>query len=228
MNNNLLFELINVEKSIIEENKEELKILKGINLKIEKGETVAIVGPSGAGKTTLLNIMAGLDRPTKGRVIFCQKELHSLSVYERANIRNKFMGFVFQSHHLLPEFSVIENVAMPALIKGESFSEATKRALEILEIVGLKDKINQPVSNLSGGEKQLVSIARAVVMKPMVILADEPTGNLDIKNANMISDLLLELNEKIGTTLIVVTHNLELSLKMERRINLYGGEIKKD
>ena len=226
--NDVLFELINVEKSIIEENKEELKILKGINLKIKKGETVAIVGPSGAGKTTLLNIMGGLDRPTKGKVIFCQKELNLLSAYERANIRNRFMGFVFQSHNLLPEFSVIENVAMPAIIKGESFAEATKRALEILKIIGLKDKIYQPVSNLSGGEKQLVSIARAVVMKPMVILADEPTGNLDIKNANMISDLLIDLNKKIGTTLIIVTHNLELSLKMERRINLYGGEIKKN
>ncbi len=228
MNSDIIYCLEGVEKRVVEENKQELVILKDINFKISRGESVAIVGPSGAGKTTLLNIMGGLDVPSKGKVWFCDKDLHKLSPYEKASIRNKLIGFVFQFYHLLPEFSVIENVAMPMIISGMYYSDAIKNAKDALKTVGLEDKSYQPVNILSGGEKQLVAIARAVVLDPLVILADEPTGNLDVQNAELISNMLLNFNKTKGTTLVVVTHNLELASKMNRRIKIYGGEIKTD
>ncbi len=228
MNDNLIYKLVEVEKTVIEENKKKLNILKGINLEIKKGDSIAIVGPSGSGKTTLLNIMGGLDIPTKGKILFCGKDLSSLSPTQKAEIRNKKIGFIFQFHHLLAEFSVVENVSIPAVISGMPISHAEKLSLNTLELVGLVDKAYQPVNTLSGGEKQLTALARAVVMKPLVLLADEPTGNLDVKNAELTAHILYNLNKNLGTTVIVVTHNHKLASKMNRRIRIHGGEIQKD
>jgi lipoprotein-releasing system ATP-binding protein len=219
-----LYELTGVDKEFTGP-KERVRILASIDLRIEAGESLAIVGASGSGKTTLLQLMGGLDTPSGGTVLFQGVDIGGLSWGEKSVLRNRKIGFVFQFHHLLPEFSTLENVAMPGVISGAQRGWIMQRARETLDLVGLKGQENQRVSTLSGGERQLAAIARAIVLRPAVILADEPTGNLDKRNEAMVADLLVRFNQELGTTLVLVTHNLELAARMQRRLRLYAGEI---
>lgn len=204
---------------------EKIRVLQAITLDIQEGETVAIVGSSGSGKSTLLHILGTLARPGGGEVRFCGKNMAALSAAEQAELRNKSMGFVFQFHHLLPEFTALENVAMQALIGGMAQKEALARAGQALERVGIADRADFAVNLLSGGERQRAAIARAIVQQPKVLLADEPTGNLDEKNGRLIADLLLELNASRDMSLIVVTHNPELAGRMGKCFELKSGEL---
>jgi lipoprotein-releasing system ATP-binding protein len=201
-----------------------VEVLKGLDLTFSKGEKAAIVGASGVGKTTLLHILGTLDRPTSGRVIYEGRDICALNERDLALFRNREIGFVFQFHHLLPEFNALENTMMPCLIQGISKREATSRAETILTLVGLQDRLPHKPGELSGGEQQRVAVARALVLEPKVLLADEPTGNLDTKIGESVFDLLLELNQIKKVTLIVVTHNLKLAEKMSRQIQLIDGK----
>ncbi len=202
-----------------------LDVLKGIDLLVHKGETITIVGASGVGKSTLLHIMGALDRPTSGEVLYEGEELFGKGDAELAAFRNREIGFVFQFHHLLPEFSALENVAMPARIHGMGRQAAEDRAAVMLEAVGLEDRARHRPGELSGGERQRVAISRALVLRPRLLLADEPTGNLDTKTGESVHDLLVELNRTLGVTLVVVTHNLSLAEKMGRRLSMVDGRI---
>ena len=204
----------------------ELNVLSGIDITIEAGEIIAIVGASGVGKSTLLNLMGGLDRPTSGSVFYADQDVFKLTDKELARFRNQEMGFVFQFHHLMPEFSAIENTMMPALIAGKKKKEARALAAELLEDVGLKGREHHKPGELSGGEQQRVAVARALVNKPKVILADEPTGNLDRKTSEEVHDLLWELNERMNQTFIIVTHNEKLAERSDRIIMLTDGRAK--
>ncbi len=200
-------------------------ILKGVNFDLDAGETVAIVGASGIGKSTLLHILGTLDRPDSGTLLFQGKDVFNIDNGKLAKFRNESIGFVFQFHHLLPEFSAIENVMMPALIKGMSKESAIKAAEAMLVRMGLKDRLHYRVGKLSGGEQQRVALARALVLKPAVLLADEPTGDLDSKNSNQVHDLLLELNREFCMTLVVVTHNMELASYMSHSVTIINGQL---
>lgn len=202
-----------------------VEVLNGVDLKVVSGETVAIVGSSGVGKSTLLNVMGALDRPTRGEVFYRDKLITGLDDRALAAFRNRFVGFVFQFHHLLPEFTALENVMLPALIGGSGAGEAGKRAGELLEEVGLKDRFGHKPGELSGGEQQRVAIVRALIQCPEVVLADEPTGNLDTKTAAEVFDLLLSLNRTRGTALVVVTHNEALAVRMSQRLEMVDGRI---
>ncbi len=202
-----------------------IEVLKGATFQVAAGERVAIVGASGVGKTTLLHIMGTLDRPTKGKVFHFGEDVFSLADEELSRFRNQKLGFIFQFHHLLPEFNALENVMLPALIAGKSSLEAKQAAEEVLAKVGLSHRLTHRTGELSGGERQRVAIARALVMNPPVILADEPTGNLDVRTAQEIADLLLQINETYATTLVVVTHNPELAARMERVFGLCDGKV---
>ena len=204
---------------------EELTILKDINLEIIHGQSVAIVGASGSGKSTLLHILGTLDQPSSGEIFFESQNMRELDENARARKRNRDIGFVFQFHHLLPEFNTLENVAMPGIIAGQSTSELHAKAKHMLELVGLGDRLQHKVTTLSGGERQRASIARALLLDPKVILADEPTGNLDEKTAATVISLLLDLNQRLHTTIIVVTHNLALAHQMDRQLVLRSGEL---
>jgi lipoprotein-releasing system ATP-binding protein len=201
----------------------EVNVLAGLNLEIEKGQTVAVVGASGVGKSTLLHIMGTLDRPTSGRLFLGGEDLSNRDEKSLAQIRNRKIGFVFQFHHLLPEFNALENAAMPALINRIGRGKALEMAEDILVRVGLADRLMHRVGELSGGEQQRVAVARALVMGPELLLADEPTGNLDAKTGRQINDMLLELNAEKGLTSVVVTHNLELANLMSRQVRLVEG-----
>ena len=204
---------------------EKLTILSGIDLTIQAGQSLAILGASGSGKSTLLHILGTLDTPTTGEIFFQGKNLEELDEQARAHTRNREMGFVFQFHHLLPEFNTLENVAMPGIVAGQTRSRALHKARKALDLVGLASRLDHKVTTLSGGERQRASIARALFMKPRVILADEPTGNLDEKTADTVEHLLLELNRTLHTTLIVVTHNTGLAQHMDRQLVLRSGEL---
>lgn len=204
---------------------ETLRVLRNIDLTVDSGESLAILGASGSGKTTLLHIMGTLDTVSSGNVFFAGQDMTKLNSRQRARLRNNEIGFVFQFHNLLSEFTAIENVAMPALIAGRGKDEAYSRARVALEKVDLADRSDQRVVTLSGGERQRVSIARSVIMEPRVILADEPTGSLDEKNGMMIGEVLASMNKNFGTALIVVTHNNELAGLMQRRLELRSGEL---
>jgi lipoprotein-releasing system ATP-binding protein len=201
-----------------------VEVLKGIDLHFYEGERAAIVGASGVGKTTLLHILGTLDRPTSGRVFYQGRDIFRLNENHLALFRNREVGFVFKFHHLLPEFNALENTMMPCLIQGISKKEAEVRAETILTLVGLKDRLSHKPGELSGGEQQRVAVARAIVLEPKVLLADEPTGNLDTKTGEAIFDLLQELNQTKGITLIVVTHNPNLAGKLLRQIHLVDGK----
>jgi lipoprotein-releasing system ATP-binding protein len=222
-----LLEAINLHKSY-EKESARVEVLRGIDLSIEEGEKMIIVGASGVGKSTLLHILGGLDRPTEGSVCFEQKELFKKSESELAEFRNLHLGFVFQFHHLLPLFSALENVMMPCLIAGFSRREAKERALELLKEVGLEARIAHRPREMSGGEQQRVALARALVLKPKIVMADEPTGNLDTETSRRVFDQLIDLNERHKTTLIVVTHNEELASLLKRRIRIRDGKIDQD
>jgi len=201
-----------------------VEVLRGVDLTFSRGEKAAIVGASGVGKTTLLHILGTLDRPTTGKVLYEGKDIYTLNEKDLALFRNREIGFVFQFHHLLPEFSALENTSMPCLIQGNTKREAVSRAEAILTLVGLKERLSHKPGELSGGEQQRVAVARALVLEPKVLLADEPTGNLDTKTGESVFDLLQELNQIRGVTLIVVTHNLKLAEKLSRQIQLIDGK----
>jgi lipoprotein-releasing system ATP-binding protein len=199
--------------------------LRGIDLDIKRGETLAVVGVSGSGKSTLLHILGTLDRPTEGEVLYEGKNVFHQNDNELALFRNREIGFVFQFHYLLPEFSALENVMMPLLIQGVEAKRAKELATQILERVGLGQRLKHRPGELSGGEQQRVAIGRAVVLKPKVILADEPTGNLDLETGLSVLDLFLKLNKEDRITLVLVTHNPAVAMRLERRIKLLDGKI---
>ena len=205
-----------------------LQVLKGIDLDIEKGEVVSIVGPSGAGKTTLLQIMGTLVAPDTGSVMIEGTDVTRLGQKEMARFRNRRIGFVFQFHQLLPEFTALENVMIPAMIAGKSREETTARAKELLEFLGLAERADHKPNELSGGEKQRVAVARALVNKPAVILADEPSGSLDTKNKAELHRLFFDLRDQLGQTFVIVTHDEQLAATTDRTIKLRDGQIEKE
>jgi lipoprotein-releasing system ATP-binding protein len=208
-----------------ESNGKMLHVLKGIDLEVQPGESVAITGPSGAGKSTLLNIMGTLEPPSEGSVFFQNRNVYEMDELSLCGVRNREMGFVFQLHHLLPEFNAEENTKIPALISGYNQEESSEMAVDILCQVGLQDRLRHRVGELSGGEQQRVAIARALIMGPQLLLADEPTGNLDKVTGDGITKLLLSLNKSKGLALIIATHNLELAQQMSRQLLLVDGRF---
>jgi lipoprotein-releasing system ATP-binding protein len=205
-----------------------IEVLKGIDLTILPGEMLAIEGVSGAGKSTLLHILGALDRPTAGKVLFRGEDLFEYSNGQLAEMRNRHIGFVFQFHHLLPEFTALENTMMPGLVQRMGQAEAQRRGERILVQLGLGDRLHHKPGELSGGEQQRVAVARALMLRPSVILADEPTGNLDTKTGEEVHDVLIKVNREQGITIVVVTHNPLLASRMSRRIRLVDGRLRED
>ena len=203
----------------------QLQVLKGIDLNIDKGEVVSIVGPSGAGKTTLLQIIGTLDRADSGKVIINGTDVSRMKEKELSAFRNKEIGFVFQFHQLLPEFTALENVTIPALIKGMSAADAKKKSMEMLDFLGLSARASHKPAELSGGEKQRVAVARALINNPSVVLADEPSGSLDTKNKEELHNLFFELRDKLGQTFVIVTHDEGLAGQTDRTIHMLDGKI---
>lgn len=200
-----------------------VQVLRGVNFDLERGECAAIVGASGSGKSTLLHMLGGLDRPSNGEVHVAGRNMTTLSDRKRGELRNEAIGFVYQFHHLLPEFTALENVAMPLLVRRAAVRDATARARELLVAVGLEHRLEHKPGQLSGGERQRAAVARALITQPAVILADEPTGNLDSRNGAQVFELMLALNREHGTTLLVVTHDHELAARMDRTWTLEDG-----
>jgi len=215
-----MIELIDIKRSF-----GSLDVIKGISLKVERGEVVSITGPSGAGKTTLLQIMGSLDRPDSGQVLYDGKDITRMGAGELSAFRNRHIGFVFQFHQLLPEFTAQENIAIPMLIAGKSAHQASARAAELLEMLGLGSRAGHKPSELSGGEKQRIAVARALANQPDVILADEPSGSLDTKNKEELHKLFFELRDKLGQTFVIVTHDESLAELADRRIQLLDGAV---
>jgi len=204
------------------------EVLKGVELTIYQGETLAIVGASGVGKSTFLYLLGTLDRPTAGKIFYRGEDIFSWKEEKLALFRNEKIGFIFQFHHLIPEFNALENAMMPGLIRGMSRQEAAERAEQILIRVGLKDRLTHKQGELSGGEQQRVAVVRALLLKPEVLLADEPTGDLDTQTGNAIFELLCELNQELGTTMVLVTHNPELARRVPRQVTLVDGRVVQD
>lgn len=215
-----MIEVIDITKSY-----DKLQVLKGVSLEIGRGEIVAVTGPSGAGKTTLLQIIGSLDRPDSGRVVFSDTDIFSLKERALAKFRNDNIGFIFQFHQLLPEFSLLENVAMPALIGGKNRREAERSAMKLIEYLGLADRRDHRPSQLSGGERQRAAVARALVNNPMIVLADEPTGSLDSHNRRELHRLFFNLRRDLGQTFVIVTHDESLAADADRIIRMCDGVV---
>lgn len=212
-------------RKVYDTNGSKVAALNGIDMKVKRGETVGVMGVSGSGKSTLLHVLGTLDRPTEGDVIYDGEEIFARTDQELAYFRNRELGFVFQFHYLLPEFSALENVLMPGLIGGMERREMEESAVGMLERVGLGARLSHRPGELSGGEQQRVAIARACVLRPRVILADEPTGNLDQDTGSSIMDLFLQLNEEYGITIVLVSHDVTIAVRLDRRIRLLDGKI---
>lgn len=224
MNDPVLLQCNNLYKTY-QEGKLSTEVLRGVTFSIQRGEMMAIVGSSGSGKSTLLHLLGGLDSPTSGEVIFKGQSLNTMSLKAKAELRNTQLGFIYQFHHLLPDFTALENTAMPLMIGGISGVEALRRATEMLAAVGLDKRGNHRPSELSGGERQRVAIARALVNKPALVMADEPTGNLDQRTADSIFELLGELNLRQSTAFLVVTHDLQLARRLNRQLEMRDGHL---
>ena len=214
----------NLSRSFID-GEREIKVLEGFNLELAQSESLAVIGASGSGKTTLLQILGGLDSPTGGSVEVCGNNLSTVNETKRGDLRNQYLGFVYQFHHLLPEFSALENVAMPLLIRRVKPKEAFTQASEILEQVGLGHRLEHKPGMLSGGERQRAAIARALVTKPALLLADEPTGNLDVDTGNAVMQLLLDLKNNFQTSMVIVTHDMQVARRMDRTMKLDHGKL---
>lgn len=227
MSNSLLLQCENLCKTY-QEGKMHTDVLRDVSFAMQLGEMMAIVGTSGSGKSTLLHLLGGLDSPTSGEVIFKGQSLNSMSSSAKSELRNRELGFIYQFHHLLPDFTALENVAMPLLIGKKKSAEVQERALAMLEAVGLQHRSNHRPSELSGGERQRVAIARALVNNPSLVLADEPTGNLDQRNADSIFELLGELNVRQGTAFLVVTHDLQLANRLTRQLEMRDGKLQQE
>lgn len=216
-----------VSKKYVDKNGDDLEILKQANLEVQSGEMVSIIGASGSGKSTLLHVVGGLDQIDSGKIVIDNEDISTYKKEKLAAFRNQKIGFVFQFHHLLPEFTALENVAMPSLIKGDSYKEACAKAESFLNIVGMKHRLSHRPSELSGGEQQRVAIARALINKPKILLADEPTGNLDSKNAGIVLDLFFDIQKQTGITLIMVTHDHSIAKRTDRMFELFDGVLNK-
>lgn len=221
---NVIFDCMNISKTYTDGNSA-VDVLKNINLTINQGSLISIVGPSGSGKSTLLHLLGGLDKPTDGHVLMQGVDWQTLSEKKRCELRNRQLGFIYQFHHLLPEFSAMENITMPLLLQKVSTAEAKERSMAILEKVGLSHRATHKPSQLSGGERQRVAIARALVHEPACVLADEPTGNLDNATAAKIFELMLELNRQFNTALVIVTHDNQLAARMDKTFTIHEGVL---
>ena len=220
----MLIRIVDLHKSYYD-GETELPVLQGVDLEVNMSELIAVIGASGVGKSTLLHILGTLDRPTAGRVLYDEQDIFTWQDTELARFRNKEIGFVFQFHHLLPEFTALENVAMGALITTPNDKAVYEEAASLLDYVGLSERFSHYPSQLSGGERQRVAIARALINKPKVVLADEPTGNLDRRSSDAILELLWDLNAKSGQTFVIVTHNQELAKQVDRVVELVDGKV---
>lgn len=225
MNNPIVLHCENLSKTF-REGKWQVEVLKKINLTLHVGEMIAIVGSSGSGKSTLLHLLGGLDKPTAGQVLVAGENIHQLSERDQGQWRNQHLGFVYQFHHLLPEFTLLENVCMPLLIRGQAPASAYQQAKHLLEKVGLTHRLQHKLSELSGGERQRAAIVRALINKPVCVLADEPTGNLDQKTAEKVFATFVELNQALNTSLIIVTHDMQIAKRMNRILHLDDGCLK--
>jgi len=223
-NNNTVLNCSGITRSFTD-GERVIKVLEGIDLTLMQGESLAVIGASGSGKTTLLQLLGGLDSPTSGSVEVCGNNLSSVSELKRGDLRNKYLGFVYQFHHLLPEFTALENVAMPLLIRRVNPKQAFSAAQEILDQVGLGHRLEHKPGKLSGGERQRAAIARALVTKPALLLADEPTGNLDSDTGDAVMQLLLNLKNDFQTSLVIVTHDMQVASKMDRTMKLDHGKL---
>lgn len=222
--NNAVIDCVNLAKSY-SDGKAVIDVLKSVNLSVAAGEMVAVVGTSGSGKSTLLQLLGGLDKPTSGKVMLNGQPIHEMNEETRCKMRNQFLGFIYQFHHLLPEFSALENVGMPLLIKGDEPAEITEKASQLLTQVGLKDRMSHRLGALSGGERQRVAIARALAANPACILADEPTGNLDPQNAERVLDLFFDLQKQRKTAVIMVTHDMNIAKRANRVYKIHNGSL---
>lgn len=222
-----VIEAVDIYKSYVM-GKSELLVLKGVNLRIAEGEIVTVIGPSGVGKSTLLHILGALDKPTRGHIEIDGVPVATMNDEQMAQLRNERIGFVFQFHHLLPEFTALENVLMPALIAGKKGSDISKRAEELLKNVGLGERLTHRPGELSGGEQQRVAVARALMNRPRLVLADEPSGNLDRESSESLHNLIFELSKKYQQTFVIVTHNEQLAERSDRVIKMFDGRISSD